>query len=229
VTMEIGASTPPLGEITRPELSSTPKALDGLFARKRGRSRASTISIVVRRDGAVALDLDGSVEGAESGRAPVIFRFRAGGAAEAVLAGAVRRLADARMDERKLWFLNLSAGQAAAAVKAEAKGLACSFAIIHPYLEDAPIIGSDGRSWKWRTEPRFLRSCPVRRRIDRLHRRPNAQSSLSRSKKTACARTPPGWPPSQIFGASSRSTAAARLKASWNASSSDGGISDTAI
>ena len=66
------------------------------------------------------------------------------------MAGALRRLADAHMDERKLWFLDLSPGQAAAAVKAEAKGLACSFTIIHPYLEDAPIVGSDGRSRKRR-------------------------------------------------------------------------------
>jgi hypothetical protein len=150
VTLEVGASAAPMGAIARSGLLSPAEAVCDQFARKRGRSRFSTISVIVRRDGAVALDLDGSVEDAESGRAPVIFRFRAGGVAEAVMAGALRRLADAHMDERQLWFLDLSAGQAAAAVKAEAKGLACSFAVIHPYLEDAPIVGSDGRRRKRR-------------------------------------------------------------------------------
>ncbi len=51
------------------------------------------------------------------------------------------------MDERQLWFLDLSAGQAAAAIKAEAKGLSYSFAVIHPYLADGPIVGSGKRSW----------------------------------------------------------------------------------
>ena len=76
-----------------------------------------------------------------------MFRFRAAGAAEAVMAGTRRRLANERMDESKIWFLDLSAGKAAAAIKAEAKGLSCSFAIIHPHLKDAPIVRSGQRRW----------------------------------------------------------------------------------
>jgi hypothetical protein len=133
--------------LVRPRLSSGAKKLAGLFARKRRRGRLSVISVIVRRDGAVAINGDSGPTGADKGRTPVIFHFRAPGAAEAVMAGALRRLANERMDESKLWYLDISAGQAAAAIKAEAKGLSCSFAIIHPYLTDAPVVGSSGRIW----------------------------------------------------------------------------------
>jgi len=144
-------SGPRMGDsLVRPRLSSEAKKLAGLFARERRKGRLSVISVIVRRDGAVAIKHDNDLEGAEKGRTPVIFHFRAPGAAEAVVAGALRRLANERVDESKLWYLDISAGQAAAAIKAEAKGLSCSFAIIHPCLTDAPIVGSSGRIWERR-------------------------------------------------------------------------------
>jgi hypothetical protein len=108
--------------LVRPRLSSEAKKLAGLFARERRKGRLSVISVIVRRDGAVAIKHDNDLEGAEKGRTPVIFHFRAPGAAEAVVAGALRCLANERVDESKLWYLDISAGQAAAAIKAEAKG-----------------------------------------------------------------------------------------------------------
>ncbi len=137
--------------LLRPEISSGAEKLAGLFARKRRRARLSVISVAVRRDGAVAINGDSGADVADNIGIPVIFHFRASGAAEAVLAGALRRLASERMDESERWYLDISAGQAAAAIKAEAKGLSCSFAIIHPYLTDAPIVGSGRRSWARRT------------------------------------------------------------------------------
>lgn len=136
--------------LVRPRLLSEEQKLAGLFARKRRKGRLCEISVIVRRDGAVAIKHDNGLEGADTGSTPVIFHFRAPGAAEAVLAGALRRLANERVDESKLWYLDISAGQAAAAIKAEAKGISCSFAIIHPYLTDAPIVGSSGRIWERR-------------------------------------------------------------------------------
>ena len=104
------------------------------------------ISVSVRRDGAVAIERDNGPEDACQDRTPVIFEFEAAATAEAVMGGAVRRLAGERMDENERWYLDISAGQAAAAIKAEAKGLSCPFAIIHPYLTDAPTVGSGGRN-----------------------------------------------------------------------------------
>lgn len=37
-----------------------------------------------------------------------------------------------RMDAERLWYLDLRAGQAAAAIKAEARGLSYEFDVIHP-------------------------------------------------------------------------------------------------
>jgi hypothetical protein len=108
------------------------------------------ISVIVRRDGAVAINRDNGPEDADNDRTPVIFQFDAAAAAEAVMAGALRRLASERMDESERWYLDISARQAAAAIKAEAKGLSCSFAVVHPYLTDAPTVGSGGQSWTTR-------------------------------------------------------------------------------
>jgi hypothetical protein len=135
------------GALVRPGISSATKQLAGLFAGKRRKSLLSMISVIVRRDGAVAIKRGNGPEDADNDRTPVIFQFDAAATAEAVMAGALRRLASERMDDGKLWYLDISAGQAAAAIKAEAKGLSCSFAIIHPYLTDAPTVGSDGRNW----------------------------------------------------------------------------------
>ena len=131
----------------RPEISSESKKLAGLFARRRRRGLLSMISVSVRRDGAVAVKRDNGPEDADHDRTPVIFEFEAAATAEAVMAGVLRRLAGERMDESERWYLDISAGQAAAAIKAEAKGLSCPFAIIHPYLTDAPTVGTDGRIW----------------------------------------------------------------------------------
>jgi hypothetical protein len=131
----------------RPKISSGSKRLAGLFARRRRRSQLSMISVSVRRDGAVAIKCDSGPEDSDHDRTPVIFEFEAAATAKAVMAGALRRLAGERMDESGGWYLDMSAGQAAAAIKAEAKGLSCPFAIIHPYLTDAPTVGTDGRAW----------------------------------------------------------------------------------
>ena len=130
----------------RPEISSGAKKLTGFFARRRRRGPLSMISVSVRRDGAVSIERDNGPQGADHDRTPVIFEFEATATAEAVMGGALRRLAGERMDESERWYLDISAGQAAAAIKAEAKGLSCPFAIIHPYLTDAPTVGSGGRS-----------------------------------------------------------------------------------
>ncbi len=144
-------SGPRMDGVLAPAVPRPAKARAGFFGRRRSRGRVSTISVTVRRDGAVSIRSDASQEGVENNRTPVIFRFRASDAAEAVMAGAQRRLAGERMDESGLWYLHLSAGQAAAAIKTEAKGLSCSFAVIHPYLADAPIVGSAERDWSSRT------------------------------------------------------------------------------
>jgi hypothetical protein len=50
------------------------------------------------------------------------------------------------MDAEKLWYLDLSAGQAAAATR----GLSCDFDVIHPQLGAAPAASGNRRSWAWR-------------------------------------------------------------------------------
>jgi hypothetical protein len=132
-------------------LSSAKEPVD-LFAHPRGRSRRSKISVVARSDGAVAISRDSvaAANGPSDDRTPVVFHFRTPDAAEAVVAGALQRLNMVRMDESKRWFLEISAGQVAAAIKAEAKGLSYSFAVIHPYLADGPIVGSGKPSWATR-------------------------------------------------------------------------------
>jgi hypothetical protein len=134
----------------RSKNSSGSKKRARLFGRRGRRSPLSKVSVSVRRDGAVAVKRDNGPEDADHDRTPVIFEFEAAATAEAVMAGALRRLAVERMDENKRWYLDISAGQAAAAIKAEAKGLSCPFAIIHPYLMDAPTVGSGGRVWATR-------------------------------------------------------------------------------
>lgn len=122
-------------------------------ARPRRRSRLSTIFVVARSDGAVAIGDKGATSNGslpEGERTPVVFRFQTAGAAEAVIAGALQRLAIERMDETRRWFLDISPGQAASAIKAEAKALSYSFSVIHPYLADGPIVGTGKRSWRRR-------------------------------------------------------------------------------
>ncbi|WP_146030129.1 hypothetical protein [Methylocella silvestris] len=80
---------------------------------------------------------------------PVMFAFRSVEEADAVMVGARRRLAgDARQTDG--WLAGVSAGRAAADIKAEAKGLSYSFEVIHPALKGAPILGGRGRGWAWR-------------------------------------------------------------------------------
>jgi hypothetical protein len=115
-----------------------------------GQSEASNLNITViaRGDGAIAIDCGAALASASSNifSTPVVFRFREPGAADAVINGCRRRLANERTDASEFWYLDTSAGQVAAAIKAEAKGLCCSFAVVHPYLSDAPIIRAHRRS-----------------------------------------------------------------------------------
>src|SRR5271166_3301606 len=55
-----------------------------------------------------------------------------------------------RIDAEKLWYLDLSAGQAAAAIKAEARGLSYDFDVVHPELGAAPAASGNRHSWAWR-------------------------------------------------------------------------------
>lgn len=110
------------------------------------------IFVVARGDGAVAIDGDGAPAngaslGPDSDRTPVVFHFQTPDAARAVIAGALRRLAVERVDESRRWFLDMSSGQVAATIKAEAKGLGFSFTVIHPEFAGGPVIGSGARSW----------------------------------------------------------------------------------
>jgi hypothetical protein len=138
--------------LARPGILSGANEPAGLIARPRRRNRLSKIFVVARSDGAVAINCDSvaapnSPPLSDKDSTPVVFHFRTPGAAEAVMAGALQRLNMERMDESKCWFLEISPGQVAAAIKAEAKGLSYSFAVIHPYLADGPIVGSGKRSW----------------------------------------------------------------------------------
>jgi hypothetical protein len=135
-----------------PRISSGTKGVSRRFAGKRRADTLSTIFVIARSDGVVAIDRASVATDAPSAAywTPVVFRFREPGAAEAVMAGARRRLANERRDESDFWYLDMSAGQAAATLKAEAKGLCLSFEVIHPYQGDAPTIGAEKRSWATR-------------------------------------------------------------------------------
>ncbi len=76
---------------------------------------------------------------------PVVFAFRSAAAAEAVLAGARTRLAQKAQPSGD-WYTNVSAGQVAAAVKAEATAFAYDFDIGHP---GAGVAARPGHGWAW--------------------------------------------------------------------------------
>ncbi len=125
--------------------------LFGWRAESRRIREGAQILIATRSDGAVAISQNNgpSAELAtpSADRIPIFFLFRTQGAAELVMTGALRRLSQERRDEQNRWYLDLSVGQAAAAIKAEAKGLCFSFEVVHPHLKDAPIIGPGRRNW----------------------------------------------------------------------------------
>lgn len=142
----------------RTATTSRQPAIAPLFSRNRRAKRCSTIAIVVRSDGAVAIDIDGEKPGAGGPRVasssdikPVVIHFRTPGAAESVSSGAHRRLAAERTDASGQWYLNISAGQAAAAVKGEAKALSYSFEVVHPYLRGAPTVRTARPDWRRRS------------------------------------------------------------------------------
>ena len=62
---------------------------------------------------------------------PVMFRFDSEAAARAVLAGDRLRLAKAAADADG-WLRGVTAGQVAAAIKNEARGLSYEFEAVHP-------------------------------------------------------------------------------------------------
>lgn len=116
-----------------------------------GGGAAARILIMVRSNGAVMVDrAEASAPQTAAGFATlVIFEFRSSEEADAVMAGARRRLAsEARQADG--WLAGVSARQAASEVKAEAKSLRYSFAVIHPNLRDAPIIGWPRHRGAWR-------------------------------------------------------------------------------
>jgi hypothetical protein len=70
-------------------------------------------------------------------------------AAEAVLTGARLRLANAAQDANG-WLRAISAGQAAAAIKAEARGLSHGYDVIHPNVRAPKEIAAGFGWWAWR-------------------------------------------------------------------------------
>lgn len=121
------------------------KLFGGGFAGRAHDRAGVVLSITVRGDGAVAINR-GSPDDSERNATPVIFRFRLPAEAEAVVAGALRRLAGQRRVESGGWLFDASAGEVAAAIKAEAKGLSFSFAVIHPLIADGPVVSSRRQS-----------------------------------------------------------------------------------
>ena len=91
---------------------------------------ASLIVVFARRDGAIifgtqqglTLESLGDSDNAEGLAVPITFAFQSHEAAEAVTAGAHRQLAKAAVDAAG-WLVRVSAGQVAAAIKNEARGL----------------------------------------------------------------------------------------------------------
>ncbi len=127
-----------LGGLVRPGISfyakdsaAKPKAAD-----------LSLIFVLTRADGAVMIGRDktpeaDSVPASDDLKMPIVFAFRSVDAADAVLAGARLRLAKAAEDDAG-WLRGISAGQAAAAIKNEARGLSHEFDVIHPHLGEEP-------------------------------------------------------------------------------------------
>ncbi len=127
-----------LGGLVRPGISFYARDL----AAKPKSGDVALIFVLTRADGAVMIgrgktpEADG-VPASEDLKMPVVFAFRSVDAADAVLAGARLRLAKAAADAGG-WLRGVSAGQAAAAIKAEAQGLSHEFDVIHPHLGEAP-------------------------------------------------------------------------------------------
>jgi hypothetical protein len=127
-----------LGGLVRPGISFYAKDL----AAKPTAADLSLIFVLTRADGAVMIGRDktpeaDSVPASDDLKMPIVFAFRSVDAADAVLAGARLRLAKAAEDDAG-WLRGISAGQAAAAIKNEARGLSHEFDVIHPHLGEEP-------------------------------------------------------------------------------------------
>jgi hypothetical protein len=133
-----------LNGLVRPGISFTandlrPKAP----ARAPARITSAPIFVLSRSDGAVFLGMDGA-EAAPDGvdlsdelTMPVMFHFDSEGTARAALAGARLRLAKSAAGADG-WLRGVTAGQVAAAIKNEARGLSYEFEAIHPQVGAEP-------------------------------------------------------------------------------------------
>jgi hypothetical protein len=108
------------------------------------------IFVITRGDGAVIIGRDKTpvvetIPVTDDVKLPVVFAFRSVHAADVVLTGARARLAKAEQGADG-WLQGISAGQAAAAIKAEAGGLSYDFDTIHPQIVIDPpkAVSSSG-------------------------------------------------------------------------------------
>jgi hypothetical protein len=107
--------------------------------------------VLTRADGAVMFGRDKTPETDGLQTSPdmkfaIIFAFRNPEAAEVVLAGAHKRLSKAAVDANG-WLIGVSAGQVAAAIKSEARGLSHAFDIIHVRDGEEPKPKSNAGAW----------------------------------------------------------------------------------
>ena len=107
--------------------------------------------VLTRADGAVTFGRDKTpetdgLEATPDMKFAIVFAFRNPDAAEAVLAGAHKRLAKAAVDANG-WLIGVSAGQVAAAIKSEARGLSHAFDIIHVRDGEEPKPKSHALAW----------------------------------------------------------------------------------
>lgn len=134
--------------LIRPGISFSAADLAGAFAKRPKAAQLSMIFIMTRGDGAVMIGsgktaAERDLEMSGDDEMALVFMFNAPSAADAVLAGTVRRLAKERVDA-KGWYVSASAGMVAAAVKAEASALSYEFGVVHPERGEAPSPASTG-------------------------------------------------------------------------------------
>ncbi len=144
---------------------SGPRILDGLvrpgisfYARDLKRQPPGPIAsksvallyVLTRADGGVMFGRDKTPEADGLEATPdmkfaIVFAFR-NPDSEAVLAGAHKKLAKAAVDAQG-WLVGVSAGQVAAAIKSEARGLSHAFDIIHVRDGEEPKPKSNKLAW----------------------------------------------------------------------------------
>jgi hypothetical protein len=138
-----------LGGLVRPGISFYAKDVAAL-GKSGSRSAVALIFVATRGDGAIMMGRDRTAAAKEADQAAAVttaavFAFSSDEAADAVLAGAKIRLSRAAVDARG-WLRGVSAGQVAAAIKAEAVGLSYDYAVIRPQ-SGTPKAVNRGLGW----------------------------------------------------------------------------------